>query len=206
MNTPSIRSVAVAAGFLGLTMIVAGTATAMAGSADPGAVGSGIALTHEDGEVPTPSPSPSSSGTALVPGTPIEIGADPLLTCDSDGTCGDDHRGEAIDTTEVTADAGTTAEAPVADVPPGKAATPGVSLAACEVPGKPAGPREAAERGDRGQMRDAVVAAAKACGADGGHPDGAHPHHNHAAGHAFGRAAHGSDGARGFGADHPRSR
>ncbi|WP_084101460.1 hypothetical protein [Demequina sp. NBRC 110051] len=86
MAFPSIRTVAVAAGFLGLTMIVAGTATAMAGAQDGGAVGTGIKLTQVEEPAATPAPA-ASRGADMIPGMPIEVGADPLLTCDAEGDC-----------------------------------------------------------------------------------------------------------------------
>ncbi|WP_084077305.1 hypothetical protein [Demequina sp. NBRC 110057] len=191
MNAPSIRTVAVAAGFCGLSLIVAGTATAMAGGSDAEPIGSSIELTQADGATPTPTPSPT--GAALVPGLPIEVGSDPLLECDEAGTCGSEEdtaaaESDAADTgtadtgavetavvgeetaasepAEATADAAGTGDDK--DKADGLAGI-GAQLADCDLPDKPS-LGDDATREERhaafAAWKDQLVAAAKECGVD----------------------------------------
>ncbi|WP_084127951.1 hypothetical protein [Demequina sp. NBRC 110055] len=206
MRYPTVRTVAVSAGFLGLTMIVAGTATAMAGAHDGGAVGSGITLTQEEGATPSPTPSQvdADDRRELLPGTPIEIGADPVIECDVDGTCGPDTSGtpaasetsDAVGAQEVSAQVvSATTQADTAPSPVGTAgqtATLGSVLAACDLPERPDVDREATRAEHREAMhtwKDAFVAAAKDCGVEFDRRAGsAEREHLHAAIDAFAEA------------------
>ncbi|MFV0286571.1 MAG: hypothetical protein ACK5IM_09345 [Demequina sp.] len=192
MNAPSLRTVTVAAGFLGLSMIVAGTATAMAGVPTDEPIGTGITLQQADGA--TPEPTPTHTGTALLPGVPIEVGADPLLECDADGACGDKKKGKAsrgdseaaeVSTAVVATDGADAAAAGSAAAgsdatsegaaakgdAAGKTrdlAAAGAALAECDLPSKPdltGGTHQQRADGLRAWKAD-IVEAARTCGVD----------------------------------------
>ncbi|WP_284328426.1 hypothetical protein [Demequina litorisediminis] len=187
MNAPSLRTVTVAAGFLGLSMIVAGTATAMAGVPTDEPIGTGITLQQADGA--TPEPTPTHTGTALLPGVPIEVGADPLLECDADGACGDKKKGKAsrddseaaeVSTAVVTTDGADAAAAGSDATSEGSAtkddaagktrdlAAAGAALAACDLPSKPdltGGTHQQRTDALRAWKAD-IVEAAHGCGVD----------------------------------------
>lgn len=81
MRTPKLRAVAVIAGFLGLSLVVAGTASAMVTGHVDAPIANAIQLQQED---PT-------SETAPVPATksinaPIEVGSG-AIKCDENGEC-----------------------------------------------------------------------------------------------------------------------
>ncbi|WP_062076952.1 hypothetical protein [Demequina globuliformis] len=86
MGLPSLRAAAVAAGLVGVSLIVAGTATAMAAGPSPDPVGQAIQL-----PVPEVSLAPAAGPTAESdePSAPIEVVAEPIV-CSDDGHCGDD--------------------------------------------------------------------------------------------------------------------
>ncbi|MDE0572412.1 hypothetical protein ON058_03185 [Demequina sp. B12] len=119
MSAPTVRTVAVAAGFFGISLVVAGTASAMAERPAHEPVGAAIQLTQPEvstGSVTAP-PVTLSAGTV-----PIEVVAEPI-ECDDDGTCGTNEVAESAPVTQTTS---TTSVAR------------STSSAECTVPGVPA--------------------------------------------------------------------
>lgn len=81
MRTPKLRAVAVVAGFAGVSLLVAGTASAMvAGQADM-PIASAVQLQQEDPTSQT-APVPAQVSAAA----PIEVGSG-AIKCDADGNC-----------------------------------------------------------------------------------------------------------------------
>lgn len=81
MRTPKLRSVAVIAGFAGVSMVVAGTASAMVSSQDDTPIATAVQLQQAD---PTSQTAPVPARTQLA--TPVEVGSG-AIKCDDDGTC-----------------------------------------------------------------------------------------------------------------------
>ena len=157
MNPPRLRSVAVAAGFLGVTMVVAGAATAMTTQPSDEPVATAVVMDHAEASEPA-MPSPAGEAPAA---TAVEVPAAPI-ECTPEGVCG----ARAHEASTVTSDAAP----PVDDRAP--ASSPeAASATACELPARPDlpehGDREAWEQTARSWLDD-VKAAAHECGLDRG--------------------------------------
>lgn len=81
MRTSTLRGAAVVAGFAGVSLLVAGTATAMMAGSVEAPVATAVRLTHED---PISQTAPVSA-EVQAPG-PVEVGS-AAIKCDDDGTC-----------------------------------------------------------------------------------------------------------------------
>ena len=81
MRTPKLRSVTVVAGFMGLSMLVAGTASAMITGQVDAPVATAVVLQQEDPASQT-APVPAE----VTPSTPVEVGTD-AIECDENGMC-----------------------------------------------------------------------------------------------------------------------
>lgn len=88
MYRPTFRSIAVAAGFLGISMIVAGTASAMADSPADAPFASAVELRQEDPSSITPAVEAGGEASATVADVPapIEVGS-AAIECSDDGVC-----------------------------------------------------------------------------------------------------------------------
>lgn len=88
MSRPSLRAVAVATGFLAVSVVVAGTAAAMVATPDDAPVASAIELAQEDPQSRTPvvHADDSASDSPAEEAAPIEVGA-PAIRCTDDGVC-----------------------------------------------------------------------------------------------------------------------
>lgn len=100
MNAPRLRTVAVSAGFLGLTIVVAGAATAMTAQSSDEPVATAVTLeiagagASGDEELDSADPAP--------PATPVEVRPNPI-ECTPDGICGTTEPETSTVAIEVTA-------------------------------------------------------------------------------------------------------
>ncbi|MFW7414597.1 hypothetical protein [Demequina sp. SO4-18] len=133
MIRPSFRALAVAAGFLGVSLIVAGTASAMAGAPTTNPVASAVQLNQEDPASVTPAVEAGTSGSeppAEVT-APVEV-APTAIECSDAGVCGGARAAAAPAPVETT-DARAPEPAPTA-----------IARPACTPPEPPAEPTDGA--------------------------------------------------------------
>ncbi|WP_084105120.1 hypothetical protein [Demequina sp. NBRC 110056] len=151
MSAPSIRTVAVAAGFLGVSMIVAGAATAMTVDTPDEPIANAVTVE-----------TPAADVAAAVPAEPVEVGLEPI-ECTDDGSCGPKPAAAAP------------AEQTSAQAPKDEPATPVAKVAAaepeveCTLPERPTKPSDGDWEGWKSQLHawfDDVKAAAEACDLD----------------------------------------
>lgn len=147
MRTPKLRAVAVIAGFAGISVLVAGTASAMVASHLDAPIASAVQLHQEDPTSQTP-PVPA----AVEPGTPVEVGSG-AIKCDADGNCASQIKIEANDPAPepVTADRTPTKPGPTAhkkDGPGPKQSDPNVNPRKGETAVKPDSPRDRGKKAD----------------------------------------------------------
>ena len=150
MKAPSVRGVAVVAGFLGVTMVVAGAAAAMTTESTDEPVATAVTLTHDD-------PSTRDVTAEAPPATAAEVRARPI-ECSAEGDCGrEDDDGEV----QHEAPAASTEPPPPAPQAPAETHTPAspsedstAAAADCDYPPPPAWPAD----GDREAWRAAVGA------------------------------------------------
>lgn len=81
MRTPKLRAIAVVAGFTGVSLLVAGTASAMVSGHVDMPIASAVQLQQEDPTSQTP-PVPAQ----VDPAAPVEVGSG-AIKCDEDGHC-----------------------------------------------------------------------------------------------------------------------
>lgn len=133
MNRPSFRTIAVAAGFLGVSFVVAGTASAMVGPPADAPVASAVELSQED---PASVTAPVEAGDAatdtdVVLPAPVEVGS-AALKCSDQGVCDERH------------DHHDRSAAP-ADPPDRTTPAPSTTTPSCEWPTKPSRPMDGAD-------------------------------------------------------------
>ncbi|WP_203655678.1 hypothetical protein [Demequina activiva] len=154
MNAPSIRTVAVATAFLGLSLVVAGAATAM--TAQPSDEPVATAVTIEQG--PANDASLQSSADEAPPATAVEVPAAPI-ECTPEGVCGV----QPPQTSTVANDVSASETEPAAATSASHASAP----ESCDLPVRPERPehgdRRAWERSVRAWAED-LAAAAQDCG------------------------------------------
>ncbi|MFW2512929.1 hypothetical protein ACNI3K_04060 [Demequina sp. SO4-13] len=141
-----LRTLAVAAGFLGVSVIVAGTASAMAGAPDTAPVATAVELHQEDPASVTPavvaavaSAEPSDETVTAVEVGPVEVGPG-AIECSDEGVCEGQRRqasGPVVSGQAERPVVSGQAERPVAAVPEPKPAPAAPS--SCTLPPPPDG-------------------------------------------------------------------
>ncbi|WP_062131422.1 hypothetical protein [Demequina aestuarii] len=172
MNRPSFRTIAVAAGFLGVSIVVAGTASAMVGPPADAPVASAVELRQEDpASVTAPVVADAATEAAPVVRVPVEVGS-AALECDDDGVCDARHErsGAPVDPPVDDAPAPPNDTAPSHGTASSNSAAPSIASPGCDWPAKP--PRHSGSEDERTRTwdawKDAWHAAAQECGWDVG--------------------------------------
>ncbi|MFN3865661.1 MAG: hypothetical protein ACK4MD_02985 [Demequina sp.] len=169
MNRPSLRTLAVVAGFLGVSMVVAGTASAMVGAPADAPIATAVELHQKDpGSVTPPI---EADGSIAAPHAdappPVEVGP-AAIECSEAGVC------EAAPPRVSSAPGADDSQSPpTAPQAHRDTRTPG----SCDWPHPPARPAEGAAADEWQRTLDAWVdqwqATAQACGWHGGQKAGA---------------------------------